>query len=73
VLVNGVRLGFIRSGFHERWQNKSQEDIERRVQMIPLKRAGEPEEAAALIAYLLSGWAKFITGQMFALTGGDWL
>jgi hypothetical protein len=41
--------------------------------MIPLKRAGTPEEVAVLILYLLSEWASFITGQMFAITGGDWL
>lgn len=73
VLVNGVRLGCIRSGFHERWHNKSDADMEERINLIPLKRAGEPEEAAALICYLLSGWAGFITGQMIPLTGGDWL
>ena len=34
---------------------------------------GEPEEAAALMVWLLSGWSAFMTGQMVALTGGDWL
>jgi 3-oxoacyl-[acyl-carrier protein] reductase len=38
-----------------------------------LQRAGSPEEAAALIAYLLSEWASFMTGQMISLSGGDWL
>lgn len=73
ILVNGVRLGCIRSGFHERWHNKSDAEMVERINLIPLKRAGEPEEAAALICYLLSGWAGFITGQMIPLTGGDWL
>lgn len=73
ILVNGVRLGCIRSGFHERWHNKTEADMAARIDLIPLKRAGEPDEAAALICYLLSGWAGFITGQMIPLTGGDWL
>jgi 3-oxoacyl-[acyl-carrier protein] reductase len=73
IQVNGVRAGFIRSGFHERWQGKTPEDIKKRIEMIPLKRAGEPEEAAALIMYLLSGWARFVTGQMISISGGDWL
>ncbi len=73
ILVNGVRPGFIGSGFHERWQGKTEEDLKKRVTYIPLKRVGEPEEVAALIIYLMSGWAQFITGQMFAITGGDWL
>ena len=73
ILVNGVRLGCIRSGFHERWHNKTDAEMDARIDLIPLKRAGEPDEAAALICYLLSGWAGFITGQMIPLTGGDWL
>lgn len=73
ILVNGVRLGCIASGFHERWLNKADEQMRQRIDLIPLKRAGRPEEAAALFIYLLSGWAGFITGQMIPLTGGDWL
>jgi len=73
ILVNGIRAGFIKTGFHERWQGKTEQDIKKRVEMIPLQRAGEPEEAAALIIYLLSGWSGFITGQMLSITGGDWL
>jgi len=73
ILVNGVRFGYIASGFHQRWHNKSEEDMAARADMVPLKRGGDPEEAAALMIYLLSGWAGFITGQMLPLTGGDWL
>jgi 3-oxoacyl-[acyl-carrier protein] reductase len=43
--------------------------MNKRAEVIPLKRAGEPEEAAALILYLLSGWARFITGQIFSVSG----
>lgn len=73
ILVNGVRLGYIASGFHQRWHNKTEQDMKDRANMVPLKRGGDPEEAAALMIYLMSGWAGFITGQMFPLTGGDWL
>jgi 3-oxoacyl-[acyl-carrier protein] reductase len=73
ILVNGLRFGYIASGFHQRWHNKTQEDLNERADLVPLKRAGHPDEAAALMIYLLSGWAQFITGQMIPLTGGDWL
>jgi 3-oxoacyl-[acyl-carrier protein] reductase len=73
ILVNGVRLGFIKSGFHQRWSGRDDAFLEKRADLVPLKRGGEPWEAAALIVYLLSGYSGFITGQMYALTGGDWL
>ncbi|MBW2333486.1 MAG: SDR family oxidoreductase [Deltaproteobacteria bacterium] len=73
ILVNGIRLGFIASGFHERWNKKGPKELRERAELVPLKRGGMPEEVAALIIYLLSDWSKFITGQMFAITGGDWL
>ena len=73
ILVNGVRFGFIKSGFHQRWHGKTEKDLAERAYMVPLKRGGDPDEAAALMIYLLSGWAGFITGQMIPLTGGDWL
>ncbi len=73
ILVNGVRLGYITSGFHQRWLGKGEKELEERRNMVPLKRGGHPDEAAALMVYLLSSWASFITGQMVSLTGGDWL
>lgn len=73
ILVNGVRLGYIKSGFHQRWHDRSPEQMAERAELVPLKRGGEPDEAAALIIYLLSGWSAFLTGQMIPLTGGDWL
>jgi len=73
ILVNGVRLGYIKSGFHQRWHSRTEEEMQNRAELVPLKRGGHPDEAAALIVYLLSGWTQFITGQMIPLTGGDWL
>ena len=73
VLVNGLRFGFIASGFHERWHDRTETQMAARAEMVPLKRGGHVDEAAALTVFLLSDWAKFITGQMIPLTGGDWL
>jgi NAD(P)-dependent dehydrogenase (short-subunit alcohol dehydrogenase family) len=73
ILVNGLRFGCIGTGFHERWHEKTEDEMSEREQLIPLKRSGHPDEAAALMIYLLSGWSQFITGQMIPLTGGDWL
>lgn len=73
VLVNGLRFGYIESGFHQRWHSRTPEQMAERADLVPLKRGGHVDEAAALMIYLLSGWAGFITGQMIPLTGGDWL
>lgn len=73
ILVNGLRFGFIESGFHQRWHDRSAAQMAERAALVPLKRGGHPDEAAALMIYMLSGWASFITGQMIPLTGGDWL
>jgi 3-oxoacyl-[acyl-carrier protein] reductase len=35
-----------------------------------IKRYGQPEEVAALIVYLASEQAGFVTGQTFAIDGG---
>lgn len=46
---------------------------EQRAQMVastPLRRLGQPEEVASLIAFLCSDAASFITGEAVLVTGG---
>jgi len=38
--------------------------------MVPMKRAGTPEEVAALVAFLVSDPAGYITGQVININGG---
>jgi threonine dehydrogenase-like Zn-dependent dehydrogenase len=40
------------------------------VERIPMKRVGQPEEVAALIAFLASEACSFSTGAVFDLSGG---
>jgi len=39
-------------------------------QMVPVKRAGRPEEVAALAGFLASDDAAYITGQVISINGG---
>ena len=45
-------------------------NAERHLANIPMRRAGNPEEQAATIAFLASDDASFITGQIISCSGG---
>ena len=38
--------------------------------LVPMKRAGRPEEVAELVGFIASGAAGYITGQTIAINGG---
>lgn len=40
---------------------------------VPLKRVGEHQELANLVAYLVSDFSAYINGEVITIDGGEWL
>jgi 3-oxoacyl-[acyl-carrier protein] reductase len=67
VLVNCVTPAVIQTRMLD---DMSEEHVNYMVERIPMKRLGQPEEVAALIAFLASEACSFSTGAVFDLSGG---
>jgi 3-oxoacyl-[acyl-carrier protein] reductase len=65
VTVNAVAPGIIATAMTEGVFNR--EAIEK---LVPMKRAGTPEEVAALVGFLASEQAGYISGQVISINGG---
>jgi 3-oxoacyl-[acyl-carrier protein] reductase len=76
VTVNAVCPGSVRT---TRAMSTARKDVDgdieaalaERAKLIPMNRHGRPEEIAALIAFLSSDIAGFITGQAIGINGGS--
>ena len=68
IRVNGVAPGLIRTDIHA--GAGVPDRVEQMAPRIPLGRAGEPEEVAEAIAWLLSDACPYVTGATLRVAGG---
>ncbi|MES2673043.1 MAG: 3-ketoacyl-ACP reductase FabG2 [Pseudomonadota bacterium] len=64
ITVNCVAPGLINTDMID------EAPIDEALKLIPMRRAGEPEEVASLVSYLLSEQAGYITRQVISVNGG---
>jgi len=71
ILVNTIRVGIIDSGMNNNVKNYSKTNFNNRLKYVPMGKAGEPIDIANMVLYLAGEKSKFITGQIFTVSGGE--
>lgn len=69
VRVNCVAPSLVNTPLAERFLNTTEKELASK-NRNPLKKVGKPEDIAAMISYLLSEDAGWISGQTFSVDGG---
>jgi NAD(P)-dependent dehydrogenase (short-subunit alcohol dehydrogenase family) len=72
IRVNAVAPGIVPTELFAATPNApgGKDDMTRRASTTPLRRAGTPEDIAAVVAFLLSSDAAYLTGEVVSADGG---
>ena len=73
---HGIRVNAIAPGLTDTAQPRygnTDEELAEMAKALPLGRMGRPEEIAAMMTYLASDAASWITGQVYHINGGAYL
>ncbi len=70
ITVNAVAPGYIESDMTDQLSDEIKNEL---FKQIPLGRLGKPEDVSALVTFLASDAASYITGQVFHVNGGMYM
>lgn len=70
VASRGITVNAVAPGIIDTVMSASTFDAQDIARMVPMKRAGTPDEVADLIGFLASKQAAYITGQIISINGG---
>ena len=74
ILVNAIAPGIILTEKAiRRWQERSEEERQKMLEAIPLRRLGNPEEISHVAVFLASDKASYITGATIDVNGGRFM
>jgi 3-oxoacyl-[acyl-carrier protein] reductase len=68
--TRGVTVNVVAPGIIESDMSRAAFDADAIKRLVPMKRAGTPEDVAALVAFLASDDAGYLTAQIIGLNGG---
>jgi len=71
VRVNAIAPGFIASSGLDRYSPEHAQPIPELVQRVPMQRFGTEAEVAAVVVFLLSPAAAYVTGSVYRADGGS--
>ena len=70
VASRGITVNAVAPGIIDTTMSEAAFDAQEIARLVPMKRAGNPDEVADLIGFLASPQAAYITGQIISINGG---